>query len=65
MILMGHYDVLERQREKQRLRDEDDRDLRAGVASVGDLAQSNGFFRVSRYRADVLHAAAPSVSDGH
>lgn len=50
---MGQYDVLERQREKQRSRDQDDRDLRDGSVSQLDLSQSNGFFSglsVSRAR---------------
>lgn len=53
MIRIGQYDVLERQREKQRLRDQDDRDLRNGAVSLIDLAQNNGFFSglaVSRAR---------------
>ncbi|MBT2246088.1 MULTISPECIES: hypothetical protein [Sphingobium] len=44
MMQAGHYDVLERQREKQRMRDQDDRDLRNGVVSMDELAQQNGFF---------------------
>lgn len=53
MIQVGQYDVLERQREKQRSRDRDDCDLRSGAASLADLAQSNGLFSglaVSRAR---------------
>jgi len=44
MMQMGQYDVLERQREKQRSRDRDDHDLRDGSVSQLDLSQSNGFF---------------------
>jgi hypothetical protein len=44
MMQSGRYDALERQREKQRSRDQDDSDLRNGVASLSDLARRNGFF---------------------
>ncbi|WP_454887776.1 hypothetical protein [Sphingomonas oryzagri] len=39
-----HYDPIERQREKQCAREQDERDLRAGVVSVGELNERNGFF---------------------
>ncbi|HEX8416599.1 MAG TPA: hypothetical protein VF641_03255 [Methylobacterium sp.] len=38
------YDPMERQREKQRSRDQDDRDLRMGVVSHEELSARNGFF---------------------
>ncbi|AOF96538.1 hypothetical protein [Sphingobium sp. RAC03] len=44
MIQIGHYDVLERQREKQRSRNQDDRDLHSGAVSIDQLAHQNGFF---------------------
>lgn len=53
MMQMGQFDVLERQRDKQRSREQDDCDLRDGAVSQLDLAHSNGFFSslsVSRAR---------------
>jgi hypothetical protein len=44
MVQSGYYDVLERQRAKQRSRDQDDCDLRSGAVSLIELAQQNGFF---------------------
>lgn len=38
------YDPMERQREKQRSRDQDDHDLRMGVVSRQELSERNGFF---------------------
>ena len=40
----GYFDVLERQRAKQRSRDQDDRDLRSGALSREELALQNSFF---------------------
>jgi hypothetical protein len=39
-----HYDPIERQREKQRAREQDDRDLQAGIVSISELSERNGFF---------------------
>lgn len=44
MLRLAHYDALERQREKQRSRDRDDRDLQDGRASMDELAHRNSFF---------------------
>lgn len=44
MLQVSLYDPMERQREKQRSRDQDDRDLRLGVVSREELAACNGFF---------------------
>ena len=44
MMQSGYYDVLERQREKQRSRDQDDHALRVGAVSLEALAHQNGFF---------------------
>jgi hypothetical protein len=44
MMQLGQYSALERQREKQRSRDQDDCDLLSGAASVSELVQRNGFF---------------------
>ena len=44
MIQLAQFDSLERQREKQRSRDQDDRDLHAGNLSADELAARNGFF---------------------
>ena len=41
---LGYYDVLERQRAKQRSRDQDDYDLRSGIVSHNELAHQNSFF---------------------
>ena len=39
-----HYDPIERQRDKQHAREQDERDLRAGVVSINELSERNGFF---------------------
>ncbi|QDC36823.1 hypothetical protein [Sphingobium fuliginis] len=44
MLQIGHYNALERQREKQRSRDQDDLDLRCGAVSAEQLAHQNAFF---------------------
>lgn len=44
MLQVSLYDPMERQREKQRSRDQDDRDLRLGVVSREELSARNGFF---------------------
>lgn len=44
MIQVSHYDPMERQREKQRSRDQDDRDLRMGLVSRQELAARNSAF---------------------
>lgn len=44
MLQVNIYDPMERQREKQRSRDQDDRDLRMGIVSRQELAARNGFF---------------------
>jgi hypothetical protein len=43
MIPVSLYDPLERQREKQRSRDQDDRDLREGRVSREELRMRNSF----------------------
>lgn len=44
MSQVNLYDPYERQREKQYSREQDDRDLIAGVVSVGDLSVRNSLF---------------------
>lgn len=44
MLQVSLYDPMERQREKQRSRDQDDRDLRMGAVSRQELGARNGFF---------------------
>lgn len=41
---MNRYDPRERQREKQRAREQDDRDLRSGAVSADELGRRNGLF---------------------
>lgn len=44
MQQVSHYDPIEREREKQRGRDQDDRALREGSVSAEELRLQNGFF---------------------
>lgn len=44
MLQLNLYDPLERQREKQSARRQDDRELRMGDVSVHELAARNGMF---------------------
>lgn len=44
MRQIERYNPIERQREKQRAREQDERDLRAGVISPEALNHRNGFF---------------------
>ena len=44
MLQVSHYDPIEREREKQRARDQDDRALRQGSLSIEELRFRNGFF---------------------
>lgn len=44
MQQVSHYDPIEREREKQRRRDQDDRALREGSVSAEELRLQNGFF---------------------
>jgi hypothetical protein len=44
MFEIGYYDPVERQREKQLSREQDDRDLREGRITAKELAVANGFF---------------------
>lgn len=44
MQKVAQFDSLDRRREKQRAREQDDRDLRAGVISPEALGERNGFF---------------------
>lgn len=44
MQQLNHFDAIERQREKQRLRNQADHDLRIGVVSLEELRARNGFF---------------------
>lgn len=44
MLQVSHYDPIERQREKQRSRDQDDCALREGSVSREELRLRNGFF---------------------
>jgi len=41
---MDHFDVQDRQLEKQRLREQDDEALRSGAKSAAELAIGNGLF---------------------
>jgi len=44
MQKVDQFDSLDRRREKQRAREQDDHDLRSGVISPEALGQRNGFF---------------------
>jgi len=44
MMQVNLFDPIERQREKQRSRDADDRELRMGLVSREELGARNGFF---------------------
>ncbi len=44
MVQVSYYDPAERQREKDRARAQDDRDLREGRVSREALRRLNGFF---------------------
>jgi hypothetical protein len=44
MMQVSLYDPMERQREKQRSRDQDDRDLREGRVSREEMRLRNSFF---------------------
>lgn len=44
MLQVNLYDPMDRQREKQRSRDQDDRELRMGIVSREELGARNGFF---------------------
>jgi hypothetical protein len=44
MQQVNHYDPIQRQRDKQRAREQDDRDLRSGAVSPELLGERNGFF---------------------
>lgn len=44
MQQVDHYDSAQRQRDKQRAREQDDRDLRSGAVSPEELSSRNGFF---------------------
>ena len=44
MQQLSLYDPMDRQREKQRSREQDDRDLRSGVVSRQELSARNSFF---------------------
>ena len=58
MQQLNHYDPVERQREKQRMRDQDDHDLRIGSVSHEGLRARNGFFSsVDLSRASVRRRA--------